>query len=289
MLSTAFSRAYQYTRPLIILKRLENRTVIAGVGTFFLLNKAGWALTAAHLISDLQVAQQHQKERADYLQACAAIDADQTLSEGKKKNRKGKLNHNFQWITKIGLWWGANGVRSGLIYSDIEADIALTQLTDIQNLQITEFPKLASVKRPLKPGMTTCRLGFPFFGIKAGYDEAKDDFEVPPIAAIPLFPNEGIHTRIMSFPNSQRKVQFIETSNPGLRGQSGGPIFDQDGVIWAVQSKTISLPLGFEIEYEDNGRRKQAPEQFIHVGIGAHTNYIRELLKSRNVAVDEQD
>lgn len=38
---------------------------------------------------------------------------------------------------------------------------------------------------------------------------------------------------------------FIETSTPRLRGQSGGPIFDVNGAIWAIQSQTHHLKLGF--------------------------------------------
>ena len=44
---------------------------------------------------------------------------------------------------------------------------------------------------------------------------------------------------------SQRKVHYLETSSAGLLGQSGGPIFDIDGTVWAMQSRTTHLPLGF--------------------------------------------
>lgn len=293
MLTAAFSSAYRYTRPLIILKRLENQSVAAGIGTFFLLNKDGWAITAAHLVSDLNVAGQHQQEREQYLKECAVIDADNTLSDGKKRHRKGQLRRNFDWITKLSFWWGANGVAplNGVVHMDLQADVAITQLSGIQNLNVTEFPKLAGAKRPLMPGMTMCRLGFPFNVINAKFDESTQDFVVPPLASIPMFPNDGIHTRVAIdvHPPNNRQVGFIETTSPGLRGQSGGPIFDKDGVVWAVQSKTASLPLGFNTEYESEGRKRQAPEQFIHVGLGTHIQHIRELLTSRGVTFSEQD
>ena len=97
---------------------------------------------------------------------------------------------------------------------------------------------------------------------------------------------ETVATRHL--PNN-RQVAFIETTSPGLRGQSGGPIFDKEGVVWAVQSKTLSMPLGFNSEYESEGRKRQAPEQFIHVGLGTHIQHIRELLQSKNVAFEEQE
>jgi hypothetical protein len=293
MLTRAFASAYQYTRPLIILKRLENRTIAAGVGTFFLINKDGWAITAAHLIAELAAAEQHKQEHDKYLQECALIDADTVLSEGKKKHRKGQLHRNFEWITKLSCWWGGNGVTmaSGIVHSDVQADIAIVQLAGIQNLNVTEFPKFASVKRPLQPGMTMCRLGFPFNSINAQFDEALQDFVVPPMASIPMFPNDGIHTRVAIevHPPNNRQVAFLETSSPGLRGQSGGPIFDRDGIVWALQSKTSSLPLGFNTEYISEGRKRPAPEQFIHVGLGTHVQHIRDLLGRCGVKFEEHD
>ena len=69
MFSTAYGIARKYTRPVMICKRFENKSVGAGLATFILLNKEGWALTAAHVMSEMIVAQQHTKERAEYQQA----------------------------------------------------------------------------------------------------------------------------------------------------------------------------------------------------------------------------
>ena len=66
-----------------------------------------------------------------------------------------------------------------------------------------------------------------------------------PAGTFPMvfFPNEGILTRILCGEDGQPR--FIETSNPGLMGQSGGPIFETRGTLWGVQSHTSHLPLGF--------------------------------------------
>jgi hypothetical protein len=40
-------------------------------------------------------------------------------------------------------------------------------------------------------------------------------------------------------------LKWIETSSPGLKGQSGGPLLDERGTIWGVQSNTFSYNLGF--------------------------------------------
>lgn len=68
-------------------------------------------------------------------------------------------------------------------------------------------------------------------------------------------------------------------------GQSGGPIFDRQGHVWAMQSKTQSLPLGFAPEVVI-GTQRTVEHQFMHVGWGTHIEEILKFLKSRDVAVN---
>ncbi len=68
-------------------------------------------------------------------------------------------------------------------------------------------------------------------------------------------------------------MRLIETSSPGLKGQSGGPIFDKDGVIWGIQSTTHCLPLGFSPAVPD-GKPHEKEHQFLNVGRGVHADTI---------------
>jgi hypothetical protein len=99
---------------------------------------------------------------------------------------------------------------------------------------------------------------------------------------IPRFPNEGIHTRLVIRQEEERSALFVETSTPGLKGQSGGPIFDRFGHVWAIQSCTQHLPLGFSPSVFVDG--KQIVEhQFTHVGWGSHVSEVIKLLDSRGI------
>jgi S1-C subfamily serine protease len=62
---------------------------------------------------------------------------------------------------------------------------------------------------------------------------------------------------------------MIETSSPGIRGQSGGPIFDQHGAVWGIQSATTSYPMDFSTKVE----------QYYHVGVGVSSATIVGFLK----------
>ena len=102
---------------------------------------------------------------------------------------------------------------------------------------------------------------------------------------VPFFPIEGIYTREIiagQTPDKQVNIKFIETSSPGLRGQSGGPIVDTQGNIWGIQSSTIHLPLGFSPKLSLNGRDVEE-HQFLNVGVGVHPETIVSFLKTNNI------
>jgi hypothetical protein len=82
-------------------------------------------------------------------------------------------------------------------------------------------------------------------------------------------------------------IKYIETSSPGLKGQSGGPMFDINGVVWAIQAKTIHLPLGFDAEVP--GRKGHTEHQFLNVGLGVHPETLLGALRNLGVAFETAD
>ena len=83
----------------------------------------------------------------------------------------------------------------------------------------------------------------------------------------PTFPIDGIITRLIIQHN---RLGGIEMSTPGLRGQSGGPLFDANGIIYGMQSSTRHLHLGFDLENFEipsgNQSKKITKTPFLHVG-----------------------
>ena len=148
-----------------------------------------------------------------------------------------------------------------------------------------------TIKNPavnFEPGTSLCRLGFPFHAIVPRFDERDGRFVLPEGSTpIPLFPVEGILTRLGTIlPPAEKPLPYplmqIETSSPGLRGQSGGPIVDIAGRIWGIQSVTRHLPLGFDPEVADrNGSARE--HQFLNVGVGIHAATIVGMLNEMGV------
>ncbi len=143
----------------------------------------------------------------------------------------------------------------------------------------------------MQPGRSLCRLGFPFHSVQPVFHPERNAFELPPGSIpLPLFPNDGILTRIVEVevappldPPPPFKFQFIETSSPGLLGQSGGPIFDQNGTVWGIQSRTVHHPLGFSPPVP-GGKPSEKEHQFMNVGWGVHAETIVGAMRDLGIA-----
>jgi hypothetical protein len=149
---------------------------------------------------------------------------------------------------------------------------------------ITGFPVFKNPSGDPRLGSSLCRLGFPFHSLTARFVEATNSFTIDNFSPPPMFPNDGIHTRmaIATDQSGTPVAKFIETSTPGLRGQSGGPLFDVAGQVWGIQSKTAHLELGFSPKKKD-GNREIVEHQFMNVGLAAHVSHITDLFNQFGV------
>jgi hypothetical protein len=167
-------------------------------------------------------------------------------------------------------------------------DVAIIEFDGFQKLLYNGYATFLKDASLIKQGKFLCRLGFPFPEFSNfEYSEEKDDIEWIEQGQknTPRFPIEGMITRKVmgatGVPNG------IEMSTPGLRGQSGGPLFDQNGIVYGMQSSTHHLHLGFDIkdkEIRDGGRiKKVSNHPFLHLGNCVHVDIIKNFLKEKNV------
>ena len=173
------------------------------------------------------------------------------------------------------------------MYSQLrDTTLACGRLENFSQNSVKTYPVFRRIDDPLAIGTSLCRLGFPFSKITATFDEENKTFRIADgVLPMPRFPNEGIHTRLLkkSDQESNRVATFVETSTPGLKGQSGGPILDVSGRICALQSGTVHLPLGFTPKVK-TGNTEVVEHQFMHVGFGAHVTEILKFLDNHGIA-----
>ncbi len=282
MFASAYKKAINYTKPVIISTRNQIGEVNCACGSYILLNKDGWILTVAHLLDSFIEFQKNKDELDKYDKEVERINNDNTLNTKKKRKKINNLDRNPKWITNLSFWWGADEITINKFHFYYPGDIAIGKIENYKPADNTIFPKL---KNPKKMDIATslCKLGFPFHDIKATFTEKTKSFVLADgTLPLPFFPIEGIYTRNVYVNNPIDKkgfsVKFIETSSPGLRGQSGGPIFDSSGTIWGVQSRTQHFPLGFSPKI--NGVEEN---QFLNVGLGLHPEFIMEFLNKYKV------
>src|SRR5882672_1473622 len=87
-----------------------------------------------------------------------------------------------------------------------------------------------------------------------------------------------------------QSIVGFELSTPGLRGQSGGPVFDTSGVIWGIQSRTHHLDLDFDVNQEvyRNGVKKKVKDSaFFHVGVCVHVDIMKSFMRTHAVNFQE--
>ena len=288
MFSTAYKLASEYTNPVITSLRFSDNSTESSIGSFVVLNNEGWILTAGHLINSFAGFKKHQEEIKDLAEQLKAIELDKTLLNQQKRKKISKLKKSFARQKRIinhSFWWGADGIIIDNITVNFDIDLAIGKIRNYNPEMLKNYPKIIHPNK-VSIGTSLCKLGYPFYPIKTTWDSNNNGFKLDPkVFPIPRFPLEGMYTRnVISGVSKDKKYEkkFIETSTPGLRGQSGGPIFDIEGNIWAIQSQTISLPLGFSPKLK-KGKKETTEHQFINVGIGVHPEIITKFLDENKV------
>jgi hypothetical protein len=257
------------------------RDPVTGSATFIVLNEEGWILTAAHIIdlyvkaqADIAAQQAYDEEvkRVSALPKLTPKQKIQLLEPLQKQLGQPTTIIAHTWMTSFGLENGPTTIEFPAVYKP--TDLAVGRLVGFDKSLVPEYPIFRNPDKPVEIGEPVCRLGFPFTEAPTKYDSKTKKFDVPHIS-LSRFPNDGIVTRFVlaaPFDENVPPVMWLETSTPGIRGQSGGPIFDVNGHICAVQSHTIPLPLDFG-----------STNQYLNVGRGAYVSEIIALLGDQGV------
>ena len=285
MFADACQKVAEFVRPVVVSIRQYDGQVKTQCGTFMVLNRDGWIVTAGHIYDSFMKYQTDQNK----LKEIRELNESRSTRPGAPSM---EVKPDPTYITNHSFWWGWDGVRLNNVFVNRQVDIAVGRLEPFDPSWVSEYPVLKDPAH-VRQGTSLCRMGFPFADgqIQSNFDESANAFRIPkfPFRDL-LFPNEGIHTRTINRGMSKDglfELLYVETSTPGLTGQSGGPIFDREGHIYAMQTETAFLRLGLHPTAEYDGTTV-VENQLLNVGRGVHVKTIRDVLDYRKIRYDAE-
>ena len=239
MFQVACRQLQKTVMPIIVSWKDDQDKINSGVGAGIIINEDGWFITAGHILAKI----------------CNLEKETQDHTSGNRYS--GQATH-------YGIVFGTTNANLDEVMIQSEIDLGIGVLKGYSPPPNYQFPLLR--KGGVEQGELLCRFGYPFIDSDSIFPEWTGEiFEFSNLFPIPSFVNEAMVSRFLGLPSGI----WIETSSPGLRGQSGGPLVDTDGLICGIQVNTFPYPLDFE------GRAKN---QTMNVGRAVHVETIRKAL-----------
>lgn len=247
--------------PIVIAWRERRGRMDFGIGAGMIVNESGWFVTAGHILMEI-----HKLTEMCQLAPQA----------GRTKRRRGRLlepNDVTNYVTVFGTH---DPKKVALIKAEVgkEVDIGVGKLEGYVPPPGHKFPLFR--RRDVAQGELLCRVGYPFVNDIGLQWSNEQRFHFTNLFPVPQFANEALVSRFIQLPTGR----WIETSSPGLKGQSGGPLVDADGFICGIQVNTHHYPLGFGGD---------GINQVLNVGRAVHVETVRQFLDTKGIRYETEE
>ena len=274
----------KYLTPFIEgIKYYDSNDIEHAIGTMMILNDKGDVLTCKHIAKEFIINRNLQN---NYKKLINNLKTN-TPKKKKELEKEYNLKEDSVVLTDIKLLFNISDNNGNYTFDVIlhkHLDLALIRFKNAKT-KLDNYPVFS--KELPQQGQSICKLGyaFPEYSLFE-YSEKENNIVLKQqqIMNFPVFPLDGIVTRLIK--DKQGNTTMFETSSPGLRGQSGGPVFDPDGLVYGIQSMTAHLDLNFDINqkvkrgYYD---KQISYTPFINLGVAISSKEIINFLKDSQV------
>lgn len=297
MFADAIDMIGGFTRPLFTIMRAYGSTeVIPAAGTLFFVNEEGAAVTSKHIALMLKSADEINRKYGEFKKEKAALYG--ALSGEVNPEALASLEVKYQYkpetIVQIRNTFVdcVDKFTGFAIHIHPVYDLAVIKFDGFENVRYKGNAVFKRDSKGIRQGDQLCRLGFAFPEFtNYVYDKEKDILQWTKDGKVgsPRFPMDGMVTRFLA---DKSGLNGIELSTPGLMGQSGGPLFDNMGVVCGMQSSTKHMYLGFDMVEKEiliRGKKQMVTDYaFLHLGQCVHVDVIKAFLKEHNVKFHEE-
>lgn len=293
----AIEEIQKFTRPVhTILRHYQNDFIQPAAATLFFVNEEGCAITCTHV---LEILLQESTINSTYDKFKVEKELLGTKVDGRYKKKLKDLEVKYKYNQPGEVAQLKNVLLDCLGKFDFDwithptLDLAILKFKKFDTKYYSSYAKFIKDSSQIKAGKSLCRFGFPFVEFtNFEYDKNNDNIKFTATGnnSALAFPIDGIVTRQVT--SDGTTIDGIEMSTPGLRGQSGGPLFDSDGLIYGLQSQTVFFHLGFnekKVEIITNGKKTTIlNDTFLNAGRCVHVDSIKAFLKSNDIKYYEE-
>jgi len=296
LFESAIENVLKFTRPLHTISRTYGGLISPGTSTFFFVNDKGVAVTCKHVLDLIPAAESINQGFVKF-----KAERDKLPRDSKFRRHLQGLEIKYKYNKETTVQLKNNflncfdKIDQIVCHAHPSFDLAILEFKGFNNIFYNSRATFIKDGKSIRQGKYLCRIGFPFPEFNNfKHNPDTDDIEWTNTGNpnSPSFPIDGIITRFVGG-QITGDIVGIEMSTPGLRGQSGGPLFDSDGKIYGMQSATNHLHLGFDMKdkeiIHDGKKSKISNYPFLHVGICVHVDKIKDFLNEHKIEFAESD